>query len=113
MGIYTGEGKAHAEELLKRVVNYERGLHIARDVGGGDPERMTATNIEKYVTDEFKSSSIKMEVVSDESVLDKEYPLFSAVDRCARSVERHRGRIIYLEYVPDDPSKVSNNVFDK
>lgn len=89
------------------MVDWETGLHIARDVGGGDPERMTAINIEKYLRGVFQSSSIKMDVVFEQAVLEKEYPLFSAVNRCARTVERHRGRIIYLEYVPKDPSKVS------
>ena len=35
----------------------------------------------------------------------KEYPCFAAVDRCANTVERHRGRVIWLDYNPGDAKK--------
>ena len=61
-------------------------LRIAgRDIGGGDPENMSPPNVEKYILDLFKSSnsSFKVEVVSDLPTIEKEYPLFAAVNRCA------------------------------
>lgn len=57
---------------------------MARDIGGGDPERMAPPQVEKYVTDVFgNSSEIKMEVVKGTELLQKEYPLFAAVNRAA------------------------------
>ena len=58
---------------------------VARDIGGSDPERMAPPNVEQYVRDVFKNTDIKVEVISDPSVLSQEYPLFSAVNRAARS----------------------------
>ena len=37
-------------------------------------------------------------VIADDSALLEAYPLFSAVNRCAKLVGRHQGRIIKLEY---------------
>ncbi|KAB0794315.1 hypothetical protein PPYR_11154 [Photinus pyralis] len=78
----------------------ERGRYVARDIAGGDPERMAPIKIQEYVEGLFSKTSIKITVVSDREVLAKEYPLFEAVDRCASVVERHRGRIVFLEYTP-------------
>ena len=72
-------------------------------IGGGDPERMSPPNVELYVRSVFPH--LKVDVVSDVQKLQKEYPLFAAVDRAAQSVRRHQGRIIYLEYLPPQPAK--------
>ena len=57
---------------------------VARDIGGTDPERMTPKNVEKYLTETFPSEgNVKIKVVSDEPILEKEYPLFAAVNRAA------------------------------
>lgn len=61
---------------------------------------MAPPKVEEYVRDLFKGSSIKMAVVSDAQEFKKNYPLFEAVNRAASVQERHRGRIIYLEYNP-------------
>nr|CAD7461020.1 unnamed protein product [Timema tahoe] len=91
------------QELVKLAKILESGRYVARDIGGGDPERMAPPRVEEYVKEIFAGSPIKMEVISDQNKLDKEYPLFSAVDRAARVIERHRGRIIYLTYEPAGP----------
>ena len=45
---------------------------------------MAPPQVEKYILDLFKgSSSIKVKVVSDLAIIEKEYPLFAAVNRCA------------------------------
>ncbi|XP_070558563.1 putative aminopeptidase W07G4.4 [Ptychodera flava] len=62
---------------------------------------MAAKRVEDYVIDLFKDSTVKINVISDEAVLEKEYPLHAAVNRCARHIDRHKGRIIELEYVGD------------
>lgn len=58
-----------------------------------------------YVEQAFASTSIKVEVISDFDKIEKEFPLFGAVNRATRGVPRHQGRIIFLEYVPPKPSR--------
>ncbi|XP_071480579.1 putative aminopeptidase W07G4.4 [Diadema antillarum] len=97
----TGEDTAKtAKNLQKYIEGIESGRLVARDIGGSDPERMAAPNVAKYVTGIFPAgSSVKVEVISDDSSLLEQYPLFSAVNRCAKLVDRHKGRVIKLEYV--------------
>ncbi len=56
---------------------------VARDIGGSDPERMTPIKVEEYVRSAFESSPLKIEVISDLSTLQKDFPLFAAVNRAA------------------------------
>ena len=79
----------------------EQGRIVARDIGGSDPERMSAPNIELYVEKLFRNSCVKLDVIRDHAVFEKEYPLLAAVNRCARNVARHAGRVIFLEYTGD------------
>jgi len=76
----------------------EKGRIVARDIGGSDPERMSAPRVEEYVKKTFKNSSVKVEVVSEHSEMEKSYPLLAAVNRAAAVVERHSARLIFLEY---------------
>ncbi|XP_068153264.1 putative aminopeptidase W07G4.4 [Drosophila tropicalis] len=92
-----------ADDILKDALILESGRFIARDIGVGDPERMTPIAVEKYIT--ALLPSLKVTVISDVPTLQKEYPLFAAVNRAADVVERHRGRIIFLEYKPPKPAK--------
>ncbi|XP_050395237.2 putative aminopeptidase W07G4.4 [Patella vulgata] len=79
----------------------ELGRIICRDIGGSDPERMAAQRVEEYVLEVFKDTGINVNIISDVNMFKKEYPLLAAVNRAADVVERHRGRIIFLEYVGD------------
>jgi leucyl aminopeptidase len=45
---------------------------------------MAPPNVEQYIQDVFENTGIKVDVISDPTVLDQEYPLFAAVDRAAR-----------------------------
>jgi len=66
-----------------------------------DPERMTPIKIEDYVYELFKDSSVQIDIICEPEFLVKEFPLFDAVNRASqRSVKRHQGRLILLEYVP-------------
>lgn len=56
---------------------------------------MAAPNVEKYVEELFRGSSVKMEVISDLPTLEKEYPLFAAVNRCA---SRKNVQLITFKY---------------
>jgi len=86
--------------IIKLATALESGRCVARDIGGSDPERMVPPNVEQYIRDVFENTDIKVDVVSDPTVLGQEYPLFAAVDRAASSIQRHRGRIVYLTYEP-------------
>lgn len=56
--------------------------------------------MEEYISQLFKNTSIKVSAISNESQLEQEYPLFQAVNR--GSTQRHKGRIIFLEYEPKE-----------
>lgn len=64
---------------------------------------MAAIRVEQYMQKVFPN--LKMMVISDFDTLQKDYPLFAAVDRAAHQVPRHQGRIIFLEYVPPKPAR--------
>lgn len=89
------------QSVLHEAMSIEHGRYVARDIGGGDPERMCPPNVATYCHQLFgNSKSIQMRVVDDPAVFRKDYPLFAAVNRAASSVARHTGRIIFLEYKP-------------
>ena len=76
----------------------EEGRYVARDIGGSDPERMAAPRVVEYVREVFQGTNVKIEVVKGQSLLEKEYPCFATVNRCATQVDRHGGCIIWLTY---------------
>ena len=41
----------------------EAGRVVARDIGGSDPERMTAHKVEEYVQEGSKGTKVKVEVM--------------------------------------------------
>ncbi|XP_013108486.2 putative aminopeptidase W07G4.4 [Stomoxys calcitrans] len=88
----------HTADVVKEALVLESGRYVARDIGVGDPERMAPPHVETYIRDLF--AGLKVTVVSDIDVLNKEYPLFAAVNRAANQVKRHQGRIIFIEYEP-------------
>ncbi|CRL05934.1 CLUMA_CG019082, isoform A [Clunio marinus] len=101
----TSADKTDIGEVLKQAIFLGSALQISRDIGGGDPERMAPPRVAEYVEEAFKGGRIKMEVISDQDRIEKDFPLFGAVNRAARAVPRHHGRIIFLEYVPPKPSR--------
>ncbi|KAJ8317580.1 hypothetical protein KUTeg_005484 [Tegillarca granosa] len=76
----------------------EAGRIVARDIGGSDPERMAAPRVAEYVQNVLKDTGIKITVVSDPAVLKSDFPLLAAVNRAASVVDRHRARLMFLEY---------------
>lgn len=105
------QNREETDELIKLATTLNYGLNVARDIGEGDPERMSPLNIEKYLNGLFKGTSVRMSLIDDEKKLIEEYPLFAAVNRAASAVERHRGRIVFLEYVPENVSGVRKTLF--
>lgn len=102
LGVF-GKNEAELKKTVDLAVKLESGRYIARDLGGGDPERMSPPNFANYVQELFANTVVKVEVISSRKVFEKEYPLFAAVDRAAAVVERHEGRIIYLTYEGEGP----------
>jgi leucyl aminopeptidase len=94
-----------AERLMHDAMGLEFGRIICRDIGGSDPERMGPGMVEDYLRQTFNNTCIKMSVVAGHQSFVKDYPLFAAVDRCADTVHRHQGRIIYLEYTGEEVEK--------
>eukprot|EP00118_Oscarella_pearsei_P024938 m.307155 g.307155 ORF g.307155 m.307155 type:complete len:528 (+) comp41963_c0_seq1:90-1673(+) len=83
---------------VAEIKGLEDGRFVCRDIGGSDPERMAAPKVQTYVENLFPPSSITIAVIDDPTDLVADYPLFSAVNRCAASISRHAGRVIRLEY---------------
>lgn len=97
--------QSNLSQLIEKALSLESALFISRDIGGGDPERMAPPKVATYVEKAFSSGVIKVEVISDQDKIERDFPLFGAVNRAARAVLRHQGRIIFLEYVPPKPSR--------
>lgn len=97
--------KDQVQNLIKTSTMLDSGLYIARDIGGGDPERMSPPHVANYVEKAFTSDVIKVTIISDQDEFEKKFPLFAAVNRASRVVARHQGRIIFLEYKPPKPSR--------
>ncbi|KAF4525276.1 hypothetical protein B566_EDAN009359 [Ephemera danica] len=93
--------------VLKFTLAVEQGRYIARDIGGGDPERMTPFKATDYIQSVFKNSSIKINVIREQSELEKNYPLFAAVNRAASVIPRHQGCVVWLEYTGAEPADAS------
>ncbi|OQV26212.1 putative aminopeptidase W07G4.4 [Hypsibius exemplaris] len=96
--------------LERLATALEAGRIVARDIGGSDPERMAAPRVVEYVKETFSGSkNVKIEVIDDQSKLEKEYPLLGAVNRAASVIPRHHARVIFLEYVGE--GEITETVF--
>ena len=77
----------------------EAGRNLARDLCGTEPERMSAAAFADYCVAAYQDSGLKVCVVEDRDVLERDYPLLSAVGRSSFAVSRHQPRVVKLEYV--------------
>lgn len=102
LGLWAAQ-EAAGRRLVELADALESGRLAYRDIGGSDPERMAAPRAAEYVQELFSNSPVKVEVVSDVKVLEKEYPCLAAVNRCANCVPRHQGRVIKLLYCGEGP----------
>jgi leucyl aminopeptidase len=91
-------GWAGDEAVLREAVVIETGRVVARDIGGSDPERMAAPRVEEYVRQCFTGTKVEVEVQKGQEFFEREYPCLAAVNRCASTVARHDGRLIWLTY---------------
>ncbi|KAF9962767.1 hypothetical protein BGZ65_008052 [Modicella reniformis] len=107
---------AHGVDVTPKRIAFveavEIGRRVAKDLGSPNCERMTPIKFTEYVENCFKSKpDIKLTVIKDIDVIEKEYPLLHAVARCSLSVPRHFPRVVKLEYESDDPSKVKEHLY--
>lgn len=94
----VGLGWAGDKAVLDQALAIEAGRVVSRDIGGSDPERMAAPRVEEYVQSTFIGTKVKVEVMKGQEFFEREYPCLAAVNRCASTVERHDGRLIWLTY---------------
>lgn len=85
----------------------ESGRQLARDIGGGDPERMAPKECARTIQDFFSKhvSNVSVRVIDQLDVLSKEYPLLYAVSRASLHVPRHHPCVVQLEYKPSSPKE--------
>jgi len=100
---------ARAEQLVRNVRALEAGRRLARDLCGTEPERMRPEAFAAACVDAFAESSIAVRVIEDLDTLSYQYPLLMAVARASLAVERHRPRVITLEYSGKGP--IEHTVF--
>lgn len=100
LGLFIESDSENEVTILSAL---ESGRIVYRDIGGSDPERMAAPAVAEYVQNIFKDTCIKVDIISDLSNLEKEFPLLVAVNRAAKNVARHAPRVIFLEYVGEGP----------
>lgn len=103
LGVSFSSSSDEHQNILQLAQAIEHGRFACRDIGGSDPERMTPPNVADYVQQLFSGTCVQVNVIQDEAVIQKEYPLLAAVNRAARGIPRHRARIIYLTYEPEGP----------
>lgn len=86
------------EELCRLVGALEKGRRLARDLAGTEPERMRPEAFAATCVDAFMDTEVSLRVIDDLDTLSYQYPLLMAVARASLVVERHRPRVIHLEY---------------
>ena len=75
------------KDIVKIVTAIEEGRRLARDIGGGDPERMTPKRSAEYLLNAFNNvPNIKIHLIDDNETLLAQYPLLHAVARCSIDV---------------------------
>lgn len=108
MGVWSTDDGQTALAAWEHAQSIERARFVARDIGGGDPERMSPPNVQQYVQQLFAGRvGISVRVVDAVGELERGYPLFAAVNRAAAAVTRHRGSIVFVEYTPPKASRKS------
>jgi leucyl aminopeptidase len=92
-----------AADVVRQVRALENGRSLARDLCGTEPERMRPEAFAAEVVDAFADSQVAVHAIEDLDTLGYQYPLLTAVARASLAVERHRPRVISLDYVGEGP----------
>ena len=88
-----------SSDMSQSLNALEAGRILARDLCGTEPERMSAAAFADYCVAAYQDSGLKVCVIEDRDVLERDYPLLSAVGRSSFAVSRHQPRVVKLEYV--------------
>ncbi|XP_037303129.1 putative aminopeptidase W07G4.4 [Manduca sexta] len=112
IGFHAEEKRTEAfERVVRNAIALERSRVFARDIAGGDPERMAPAKIVEYVKESFNGdNNVKINVIDDDDVIAKDYPLLSAVSRAANRIDRHKPRVLEIIYSPSDVARVSETL---
>ncbi|QLE86399.1 leucyl aminopeptidase family protein [Shewanella sp. Scap07] len=94
-------GLLASDDQCQALNAIEAGRILARDLCGTEPERMSAPAFAQYCLDAYQDSGLKVSVVEDRDVLERDYPLLSAVGRSSFAVARHQPRVVKVEYCPE------------
>ncbi|QFU21731.1 leucyl aminopeptidase family protein [Shewanella eurypsychrophilus] len=92
-------GLFNASNASQSLNAIETGRNLARDLCGTEPERMSAPAFADYCIAAYQDSGLNVSVIEDRDVLERDYPLLSAVGRSSFAVSRHQPRVVKLEYV--------------
>ncbi|XP_039762678.1 putative aminopeptidase W07G4.4 [Pararge aegeria] len=112
IGLHAEEKQKEAfERIVRNAIALERSRIFARDIAGGDPERMAPAKIVEYVKNSFNGdSNISINVIDDEEFISENYPLLAAVSRASNRVDRHKARVVEIEYNSSNPTRVTETL---
>ena len=99
VGLFVSGG----EQLVRTVGVIESARNLARDLCGTEPERMRPEAFAADCIDAFVDGRVSVRVIDDLDTLSYQYPLLMGVARASLAVERHRPRVISLEYQGEGP----------
>ncbi len=102
----AGENAAHIARSAHAI---ELGRRLARDLCGTEPERMRPEAFAATCVDAFVDTQVSVRVIEELDTLSYQYPLLMAVARASLMVERHRPRVVHLEYVAK--GKIDRTIF--
>ena len=74
VGFTNFADEARKSQVFELANAIECGRAVARDIGGSDPERMSAPKVVEYVDQLFKNTCIKVNVISDLTEIEREFP---------------------------------------
>ncbi|HEX6242523.1 MAG TPA: hypothetical protein VFZ61_16535, partial [Polyangiales bacterium] len=97
---FAGEG---SDAVVRLAGALEQGRRLTRDLAGTEPERMRPEAFAAACVDAFIDTPVSLRVIDDLDTLSYQYPLMMGVARASLAVERHRPRVIHLEYVGEGP----------
>ncbi|CAH2083449.1 unnamed protein product [Euphydryas editha] len=112
IGLHAEENETELfERIVRNAIALERSRIFTRDIAGSDPERMSPAKIVEHVKNSFaEDSNITVNVIDDDSVIETDYPLLAAVSRAASRVDRHKARVLEIEYKSSDPTRVTETL---
>ncbi len=96
VGIYDPNGQLNTDFLTAT----EEGRRVARDLCGTEPVRMAPPKFAAYCEQAFADTDIDVEIIDDQDLITREYPLLAAVGRASLTVPHHHIRVINLTYTP-------------